>query len=147
MGRKTPPTAEEINIHDSRDEEWAVNKYLGKSLAEVEEWFSDHSRNHSHFEDFYHMGPVAVCYYLPALLDTFQAITEYGYNLFLLHGIIELRLGEDRNSYVEVIPQLREAVEYILGNWKKFENDDFSMDGESLKVKFERLLSDPSKLG
>ncbi|MEJ5027783.1 MULTISPECIES: hypothetical protein [unclassified Comamonas] len=61
------PTFEEINIHDSLDERFAAQMFLGKSIAEAVEMFRAHSMPCA--EALADMGPQARVFYLAAYLQ------------------------------------------------------------------------------
>lgn len=61
------PTSAEINIHDSLDERFAAQMFLGKSIAEAVEMFREHSIPCA--EALADMGPQARVFYLAAYLQ------------------------------------------------------------------------------
>jgi hypothetical protein len=133
------PTSDEINVHGSLDERWAVKNFLGKSLCDAEALFRENDLHH--LDDLNWMGPKAFCYYVAAAISYLKSESAKGgpdaVNFF--HGILENRLLHQRADIVPVIPILHEAVRYILDHWDKFDIDP-EIYG-SLNNKYKHILN------
>jgi hypothetical protein len=115
------PTADEINVYNSLDEQWALRNFLGKTLEEAEALFRG---NRLHYlGDSLWMGPKAFCFYVPAAVRFIQSDDTTGdpATVSYFHSVLEWRLQNDRAQIASVIPLLREAVSYILDHWERFD--------------------------
>ncbi len=120
-GRTPPPAAAEINVHDSLDERWALEVFLGKSLSEAEAIFRENDL--ANLGHLLWMGPKAFCYYVTAAIRYLESDSSAGsadgVNSFLF--TLEHRLEFDRDGIAPAFPALRDAVRYILDHWEKFD--------------------------
>ena len=72
----TLPTRQEINVHDSLDEQSACEHFLGKTLEEAEALFRDNSLYYQ--EDLMFMGPIGFRFYVPALVNYIRSNAATG---------------------------------------------------------------------
>jgi hypothetical protein len=116
------PTLEEINIHDSLDERFAAQMFLGKSIAEVSAMFRTHSIQCA--EALADMGPKARVFYLPAYLqylasEDSRGDTDAASGLTrIAHEIMET--GWDSR---EIRDQLLAALERIHSEFARYAPD------------------------
>ena len=118
------PTREEINVHDSLDERWACKNFLGKSLKEAEALFRENSLTYQ--EDLMWMGPVAFRYYVQAAIEYVQSPESEGDDCMIdcFAMILEFRLEYERQELLPIAPQLVDACQYIIANFKRFNDAD-----------------------
>jgi hypothetical protein len=118
------PSREEINIHDSPDESWACEKFLGKSLAEAEAMFRENSL--CYLESLCYMGPVAFRYYVHAAINYLKsdAAAEDCYAVSGFASIIECRLCQP-SELMPVLDDLMTTCVYVTERWGKFDSSEF----------------------
>ena len=132
------PNANDINVDNSLDEQWAMKNFLGKTIADAEALFRENDLHY--LDDLNWMGPKAFCYYVPAAISYLMSESADGASdaVNFFHGIVDNRLLHQRADIVPVIPALHEAVQYVLDRWAKFHVDPEIYGG--LKQKYARLL-------
>ncbi|MEN9576053.1 MAG: hypothetical protein RL514_3908 [Verrucomicrobiota bacterium] len=118
------PSREEINIHDSLDERWACEKFLGKGLNEAEAMFRENSL--CYMESLCHMGPLAFHYYVRAAINYLKsaAAAEDCYAVSGFASIIECRLCQP-SQLMPVLEELVTTCVYITERWAKFDSSEF----------------------
>jgi len=124
------PTREEINVHDSLDERSACRNFFGKTLDEAEGLFRE---NFLYFqEDLMWMGPVAFRFYVSAAIRYLQSEKSKGdsdaVNCFV--GLLEFRWENDSEEVQPIASELAAALNYLVENRKKFEDEIFEMDDD-----------------
>lgn len=115
------PTREDINIHDSLDEQTACENFLGKNLDEAEFLF----RNSNVFEDLMWMGPVAFRYYVQAAIryvESDVSVGDWEAARFLLPPL-EFRLEDEPKEMAPVARQLAALCDYVVTHRQKFDAD------------------------
>lgn len=114
------PARQEINIHDSLDEQSACEHFFGKSLVEAEGLFRENSLYYQ--EDLMFMGASAFRFYVRAAIRYIQSEAATGdsdiINCFA--GLLEHRLEFEAQELVAVAPLLASACCYILEHYDRF---------------------------
>ena len=137
------PTEAEINPDNNNlDGAYAVKHFLGRSLREAELLFCDHQKNLSYFEDLWHMGPKAFCYYIPVAFSPFLEETEYWHSLRYFGEIIRWHLEQHREEIKSSFPVLQDGLQNILDRWDTYDEDDKRIwyHGEDLYSMYVGLL-------
>jgi hypothetical protein len=122
------PTASDINVFDSLDEQTALQNFLGLDHDQALERFQD---NWYHFhEDLMHMGPVAFCYYVQDAYRYFEHDDWDGddVDITMLLSVLELRLDHDRAAIRAAIPRTLQALRSMDLNWARFERAGANSD-------------------
>ena len=132
------PTAEEINVFDSLDEQDAVKHFLGKDLEQAEALF--HENFLCYQEDLMWMGPKAFAFYVTAAIRYLLSAKSDGdsdaANTFC--GLVEFRLDYEPAAIGPVRPILHAC---ILGMLQDF--DRYGCDGAiygDLTARYRALL-------
>jgi hypothetical protein len=117
------PTRQEINIHDSLDEQAACQHFLGKSLEQAEALFRENFMVYQ--EDLMFMGAPAFRFYVQAAINYIKSEVANGdsdaINCFA--GALEYRMGFQAKELVAVAPQLASACRHILEHYDRFSLD------------------------
>jgi hypothetical protein len=134
----TLPSRHDLNPFDDLDGQYAEEHFYGKSCGEAASLFKENSIYYA--DDLMWMGPVAFCYYLPALIEYLKSQEAIGDSdaVNTLYGILTHRLEYDRQEINPAIGQIAEAVQYLLMNWSKYDIDA-EIYGD-LKQDYQRLL-------
>ncbi len=120
----TLPTESDINVYDSLDERAAVDRFLGKSLGEVED------RCQAGFaldvtQDLYWIGPRAFIYYVRAVVNYLKSDSSQddpdAVNGFA--GMVEFRFDELETDLKTACSVFVEAIDHVLQNYDKFAID------------------------
>lgn len=116
------PTEPEINpAGDSYDGQTAVTHFLGKTRKQITRELA--TRLHWHFyEDFYHMGCSAVCFYFPAVADyvtTAEAKADYGV-VTNFCDVVESRLQSDFTGIRDAFPAMIRLAEHVLTHFEEY---------------------------
>ncbi len=117
------PRREDINIHDSLDEQAACVHFLGKSLQEAEVMFSGKAGSAFYFqEDFIYMGPVAFRFYFPVILTYLQSDKAAGDSdtVNSIAHVLEFRVKHYEKSLIVIAPQLSALCRYVVDQYDKF---------------------------
>ena len=117
------PTATEINVHNSLDEQRACRHYLGKTLEEAEKLHHDGVLAYQ--DDLMWMGPVAFRYYVRAFIRFLhsEAATNCPDAINGFAGTLEIRLEYEPGELAPIARELADACTYILEHWNKFDPD------------------------
>jgi hypothetical protein len=116
------PSASDINpIPEDLDGRVAEEHFLGKSLDEAIVLFKENGLLYQ--EDLMWMGPKAYCFYVHAAIAYIKSEDAGGDSDFInsLGGNFEFRLKRDRNEIEAVLGAIKEACEYVLENWSKYD--------------------------
>ena len=121
------PTAGDINIYNSLDEQWAVKRFLGKTLKEAEALFKQNSS--SACEDLLWMGPKAFCFYVQAAISYIQSADAEGDKSMAcsFQHPVEHHWEYDREAVASVLPAICDALQYVIDNWAKFDDDEWGI--------------------
>jgi hypothetical protein len=109
------PTEDEINIHNSLDEQCASKHFLGKTLDEAEALFVENSLYYA--GDLMWMGAKAFAFYIPAYLPHIAGSDD----VHSFAGLLEFRLEYERESIVAVVGILLRKCEEIVRRWEDFD--------------------------
>lgn len=117
------PTASEINVFDSLDEQHAAKHFLGKDLEQAEALFRENFLYYQ--EDLMFMGPKAFAFYVRAAIRyLLSAESDYdadAANTFC--GLIEFRLDTEPAEIAPVGPLIREGILGMLENFERYTCD------------------------
>ena len=117
------PTAEEINVFDSLDEQHAVKVFLGKDLEQAEALFRENFLYYQ--EDLMWMGPKAFAFYVAAAIRYLLSAESDGdsdaANTFC--GLVEFRLDCEPAKIAPVGTLIREAILVMLENFDRYDCD------------------------
>lgn len=143
----TLPTAKEINVHDSLDEQHACKIFLGKSIEEAEALFRENAI--FYHEDLMWMGPVAFRFYSAAAIRYIRSEAASGDSdaINSLVGVLEFRL--EREPPAELIPiaaELASVCDFIIQHYERFDiapeiYGDIRARFQALGQAFLRMLS------
>jgi len=132
------PTREEINIHNSLDEQHACKMFLGKTLEQAEMLFHENALFYQ--EDLMWMGAVAFRYYVHAFIRYIQSQESNGdsdaINCFV--SLLEFRWENEPEELRPIFSELTAACRYILEDYKRFDvNAEIYGD---LRLRFKDLI-------
>jgi len=115
------PTRQDINIHDSLDEQTACWHFLGKTLEEAEALFRENPLHYQ--EDLMYMGPKAFGFYVQAAINDIQSPAADGdsdmVNCFA--GTLEYRLKYEGDALRPIADKLASVCRYVLDHYDRFE--------------------------
>jgi hypothetical protein len=114
------PTASDINVFDSLDEQSAVDHFLGKDLSQAEALFRENFIYYQ--EDLMWMGPRAFCYYVQAAIAYLVSPASDGdsHAASSFSTVVEFRVDHDRNLIEPAVPRLRDAIRTLMTNFSRF---------------------------
>lgn len=118
-----PPTAEEINVFDTLDEQAAVKNFLGKELKEAEALFRENFLYYQ--EDLMWMGPIAFRFYVPAAISYLlsEAADNDAGAASSFCALIEFRLDYEPISIAPVALIVRAGIRGILFDFDRYACD------------------------
>ena len=134
----TLPTSEQINVHDSLDEQHACKTFLGKTLEQAAKLFQENALRYQ--EDLMWMGPIAFRYYVPAFIGYIQSQESKGdsdaINCFA--GLLEFRLEHEPKELSPIALELAAACRHVIEHYDHF---DASLEvyGD-LRSRYEKLI-------
>lgn len=117
---RTLPTESDINVFDSLDERWAVERFLGKRLDEIEERCRDGFAMDV-IQDLMWIGPAAFAYYVEAVADYLvsdaSADDSDAVNCFV--GTLEFRLEHESD---EAVPWtiLIDTIDHVMRHYDRY---------------------------
>lgn len=112
------PTASDINVHDSLDEQYAAKHFSGKDLQQAQLLFQENFLSYQ--EDLLWMGPKAFCFYVQAAIDyLLSPESKCGrVDLFIFCSIVESRLDEEIGV---AKPIIRQGIVKILDHYDRYD--------------------------
>jgi hypothetical protein len=115
-----PPSAKQINVHDSLDERWACKNFLGKNVEQAELLFRENALRYQ--EALMWMGPVAFRYYVPAFVRYIQSEFAKGDSdsINCLHSLLSFKSEHDPKHLAPCSEDLVTACRYVIDNYGKF---------------------------
>jgi hypothetical protein len=122
------PTADEINVFNSPDEQVACEHFLGKNLEEAEGLFRQNALLYQ--EDLMWMGPNAFKFYVKAAIryvfsrDSVNDSIIIGALTSILEFHIELQWETHSGVLREIAGDILSVCKYIIQNHEKFNLDD-----------------------
>jgi hypothetical protein len=115
------PSRQDINVHNSLDEQTACEHFFGKSLKEAEALFRENSLHYQ--EDLMFMGARGFRFYVEAAIDYIQSPSASGdsdmVNCFA--GLLEYRLKYEADELRPIAEKLASICGYILDHYDRFE--------------------------
>lgn len=133
------PTREEINVHNSLDEQTACADFFGKTITQAELLFRENALIYQ--EDLMFMGPVAFCYYLPAFVR--YICGEHSINdsdaISCFIGLVEYRFDRESQMMLTICDELLTACDYVIGEYDRFDVGE-SIYGD-LRLRFASFAS------
>ena len=134
------PSFSDISVFGSNDEEAAARIFLGKSISEAETLFVENDLYYLCF--LYWMGPKAFCYYIIAAINYLKSEASIGHPhaVDIFYSVLTIRMQNCSSIIDTIIPDIREAILYVIKNWNKFEVDPTNY--KNLKTKYKKLLKD-----
>lgn len=114
------PTAKDINVHNSLDEQHACEIFLGKSVEEAEALF--HENALSYHEDLMWMGPVAFRFYVEAAIRYIRSEAASGDSDAIsgFAGVLEFRLAHGRVELAPIAATIASACDFIIQHYESF---------------------------
>ena len=115
------PTADEIMLTGSPDEQYALKHFLGKTIDQARSLFAENFLRYQ--EDLTHMGPVAFRYYLPAALKYVASEAADGESdaASSLCQVIESRLEKEPGELSPIKAILRDGIASILEDFVRYD--------------------------
>ena len=142
------PTAKDINpTPGNLDEEWALQKFLGKNLAQAEELFREASLNRT--EDLTHMGPSAFRFYVQAAINYIRsdACVRDSDMINGFAGTLEHRLEWEGAELIPIADPLAFICGYIVEHYDRFEiNPDIYGDLRPCYLHLQQAFAQSEKM-
>ena len=146
----SPPTQEEINVHDSLDERTACAHFSGKSLAEAEALFIESPLYYQ--GDLMWMGPVAFRFYVQAAVNYIRSEQAMGESDFIngFAGTLKHRFEWESESLAPIAAEMAAICAFVVKSWSRFDVDveiygDLLGGFEALEQNFLRLADQWNK--
>jgi hypothetical protein len=117
------PTREDINVHNSLDEQHACKVFFGKTLDQAELLFRENALFYS--EDLMWMGAVAFQYYVQAFVQYIQSHESErdadATNCFV--RLLEFRFEHEPQAIRPIARELSKACRHIIENYESYQID------------------------
>jgi hypothetical protein len=115
-----PPSAKQINVNDSLDEQLACKHFLCKTVEQAELLFRENALYYQ--EALGWMGPVAFRYYIFAFIRYVQSEHSAGDAdaVSCIAGILEQRIEKARDVS-SIAGALSDACRYVLEHYDRFD--------------------------
>jgi hypothetical protein len=125
------PTENEINpIPEELEGQTAVNHFLGKTVQDVVAMLDENSLVDQ--EDLMWMGPKALCFYLPAVLEYLQKQADADL-VACIASVLDFRLDHDAEELRPSFPTIEGICGHLLD-----QGDDYVSSND--KKRFQELL-------